>query len=351
MRATAHVTFVGRPLLGVPSTATVVTARLGAAVTSIVRRSPTILESRAGSETVAVRPGSFASIAVQERRPGFGRAGTVASTEAVRGPRSLAVDFARPRTSGLPSEPPSSSKPRTTTSASRPRPSRSHVTRKRLPGWTVRAFVSTLSVPDRGSAPRARRPTCGGTGRGRARGGRSSGSSGSEAACGRGTGVVEAERLSESFCDTLLSWRHSGFSVHGGQRLDAGEGDGLERLARYVTRPALATGAVTMGAGGRAGGGRHSARPTDGLDVRGLGGARVRPRGGDPGPRRQEAPRALLRGVQPPIPRARGGGEASRRPGDGARRTQRRTERARRPSLPPSPAPPWRCGARRGRGS
>jgi hypothetical protein len=60
-----------------------------------------------------------------------------------------------------------------------------------------------------------------------------------------------AERLSESFLDSLLSWRHSGFSVNGEQRLDAREGDRLERLARYVTRPALAAAAVTLREDGR----------------------------------------------------------------------------------------------------
>jgi len=63
--------------------------------------------------------------------------------------------------------------------------------------------------------------------------------------------LVRAERLSESGFDQLLSWRHSGFSVHGGQRLLASEGDRLERLARYVTRPALSTGAVTIRDDGR----------------------------------------------------------------------------------------------------
>jgi hypothetical protein len=60
-----------------------------------------------------------------------------------------------------------------------------------------------------------------------------------------------AGRLSESFLDSLLAWRHSGFSVHGEQRLEASEGAGLERLARYVTRPALAVDAVKLRADGR----------------------------------------------------------------------------------------------------
>ena len=63
--------------------------------------------------------------------------------------------------------------------------------------------------------------------------------------------LLRAERLSEGFFDSLLAWRHSGFSVHGEQRLEASEGDRLERLARYVTRPALATGAIKLRADGR----------------------------------------------------------------------------------------------------
>jgi hypothetical protein len=49
-------------------------------------------------------------------------------------------------------------------------------------------------------------------------------------------GLVRAERLSEEFRDTLLSWVHSGFSVHGEQLVLDHEADRLERLARYVVR-------------------------------------------------------------------------------------------------------------------
>ena len=58
--------------------------------------------------------------------------------------------------------------------------------------------------------------------------------------------LVRAERVSEEFCENLISWRHSGSSVHAEQPIDAGDGDRLERLGRYVTRPALATGAVSI---------------------------------------------------------------------------------------------------------
>jgi len=63
--------------------------------------------------------------------------------------------------------------------------------------------------------------------------------------------LLRAERLSQSGHESLLAWAHPGFSVHGKQRVDASDGDALERLGRYVTRPALATGAVTLREDGR----------------------------------------------------------------------------------------------------
>ena len=56
--------------------------------------------------------------------------------------------------------------------------------------------------------------------------------------------LEKAGRLSPSFHATLLSWRHSGFSVDASQRVPAGEDVRLERLARYATRVSLAVGAV-----------------------------------------------------------------------------------------------------------
>ncbi len=56
--------------------------------------------------------------------------------------------------------------------------------------------------------------------------------------------LEKAGRLSSSFHATLLSWRHSGFSVDASQRVAAGEDGRLERRARYATRVSLAVGAV-----------------------------------------------------------------------------------------------------------
>lgn len=59
-----------------------------------------------------------------------------------------------------------------------------------------------------------------------------------------------AERLSGEFLENLLSWHHSGFSVHAGERLFPEEPH-LERLARYLARPPLAAAQVKIVPGGR----------------------------------------------------------------------------------------------------
>ena len=49
----------------------------------------------------------------------------------------------------------------------------------------------------------------------------------------------QADRLSESFMQNLLSWVHPGFSVYAGPPVDTAEIAALESQARYITRPAL----------------------------------------------------------------------------------------------------------------
>jgi hypothetical protein len=46
--------------------------------------------------------------------------------------------------------------------------------------------------------------------------------------------VISQERL-----ELLLSWRHSGFSVHNEVRVPAGDSKALEVLVRYMSRPAV----------------------------------------------------------------------------------------------------------------
>jgi hypothetical protein len=54
----------------------------------------------------------------------------------------------------------------------------------------------------------------------------------------------QAERLTESFMQNLLSWGHPGFSVYAGSRVEAGNMESLESQARYISRPVLAMDAL-----------------------------------------------------------------------------------------------------------
>ena len=54
----------------------------------------------------------------------------------------------------------------------------------------------------------------------------------------------QAERLSESFMQYLLSWVHPGFSLYAGPPVDAAEIASLQSQARYITRPAVAMDAL-----------------------------------------------------------------------------------------------------------
>jgi hypothetical protein len=55
----------------------------------------------------------------------------------------------------------------------------------------------------------------------------------------------QAERLSTGFMERLSSWQPSGFSCHGEQVVGPDETVRLERLARYITRPAIALDSVS----------------------------------------------------------------------------------------------------------
>jgi hypothetical protein len=52
------------------------------------------------------------------------------------------------------------------------------------------------------------------------------------------------KRLSEKFHQSLLTWVHSGFSVHVGSPILPGDHDSLEHLGRYITRAPLKIDAV-----------------------------------------------------------------------------------------------------------
>jgi len=61
----------------------------------------------------------------------------------------------------------------------------------------------------------------------------------------------QAERLSESFMQNLLTWVHPGFSVFAGPPVQASEIASLQSQARYITRPVLAMDALEKQADGR----------------------------------------------------------------------------------------------------
>jgi len=48
--------------------------------------------------------------------------------------------------------------------------------------------------------------------------------------------LVEEEFLAEKLACKLLSWKHSGFSVHNGKPVKRGDDEGLERVAQYIIR-------------------------------------------------------------------------------------------------------------------
>ena len=63
----------------------------------------------------------------------------------------------------------------------------------------------------------------------------------------------QAERLSDSFLERLLSWSPSGFSVHAEQRIPPHDTQQLEHLARYIARPPIRLDSVELLDDGRLG--------------------------------------------------------------------------------------------------
>jgi len=52
--------------------------------------------------------------------------------------------------------------------------------------------------------------------------------------------LVRRRKLDEDTAASLLSWQHSGFSVHHQVKVDPGDTAGIERLARYLVHPPIA---------------------------------------------------------------------------------------------------------------
>jgi hypothetical protein len=56
--------------------------------------------------------------------------------------------------------------------------------------------------------------------------------------------------LSNRRCELLLSWRHTGFSIHNRVRVEPEDQPGVERLARYIMRPPISLERVQWGGEG-----------------------------------------------------------------------------------------------------
>ena len=47
----------------------------------------------------------------------------------------------------------------------------------------------------------------------------------------RGAGLLFKGKITQELIDMLMSWRHSGFNVHCGQRIQPGDEEAMEKLA------------------------------------------------------------------------------------------------------------------------
>ena len=52
--------------------------------------------------------------------------------------------------------------------------------------------------------------------------------------------MLSKGKITEDLVDMLMTWRHSGFNVFSGPRIQPGEEEAIENLARNITRGASA---------------------------------------------------------------------------------------------------------------
>jgi hypothetical protein len=52
--------------------------------------------------------------------------------------------------------------------------------------------------------------------------------------------MLSKGNITQELADMLMSWRHSGFNVYCGPRIQPGDEQAMENLARYITRGASA---------------------------------------------------------------------------------------------------------------
>ena len=48
--------------------------------------------------------------------------------------------------------------------------------------------------------------------------------------------LLSKEKITEELIDMLINWRHSGFNVFCGPRIQPGDEEAMENLARYIIR-------------------------------------------------------------------------------------------------------------------
>jgi len=48
--------------------------------------------------------------------------------------------------------------------------------------------------------------------------------------------LLSRKKITEDLIDMMMGWRHSGFNVHCGPRIQPGDGQAMENLARYIIR-------------------------------------------------------------------------------------------------------------------
>jgi hypothetical protein len=51
--------------------------------------------------------------------------------------------------------------------------------------------------------------------------------------------LLRKGKITEEVAKLMLSWRHSGFNVHCGPRIQSGDGQAMEHIARYMIRPSF----------------------------------------------------------------------------------------------------------------
>ena len=51
--------------------------------------------------------------------------------------------------------------------------------------------------------------------------------------------LLSKGKITEDLIDMLMKWRHSGFNVFCGPRIQPGEEEAMENLARYIVRPGI----------------------------------------------------------------------------------------------------------------